>query len=180
MIFFFKFREYRSKILLSRKMKNHRNDLEANIPDIEYNKFMEIAIKEAYRSLEMGNNGFGALIIKNNKIIAKAQDRENTDRDPTSHAELNAIKLAAKKYGKDLSYSILFSTHEPCPMCTTAIIWAKISGIVYSVSIEEALKFGRKRIDIPCEEIIQRTNAKIWVKKGILKDRCINLYKSKK
>jgi len=143
----------------------------------EYEKFMRVAIEEAQKSLKSGNNGFGALIIKNNRIIAKAHDRENTKQDPTSHAELNALRLAAQQYGKQLNDCILISTHEPCPMCATAIVWANLRGIVYSVSIKEALKLGRTRIDIGCEEIIRRAQAKIWIIKGVLKDQCIKLYK---
>ncbi|TXT65936.1 MAG: Cytidine/deoxycytidylate deaminase, zinc-binding region [Promethearchaeota archaeon] len=146
----------------------------------EYERYMHIALEEAYKSLKEGNNGFGAVvvIVKKREIIAKAHDTENVDSDPTAHAELNAIRIASKKFGKDLSESILFSTHEPCPMCTTALIWARIQGIVYSVSIKEALELGRTRIDLPCEELIERANAPIWVKKGVLKEKCITLYES--
>lgn len=143
----------------------------------EYEKFMRFAIEEAQKSLKSENDGFGALIIKNNSIIAKAHDRENTEQDPTSHAELNVLRLAVQRYGKQLNDCILISTHEPCPMCATAIVWANLRGIVYSVSIKEAIKLGRTRIDISCEEIIRRAQAKIWIIKGVLKEQCIKLYK---
>jgi tRNA(Arg) A34 adenosine deaminase TadA len=158
-------------------MTNTEKELEK-----DYERYMQIALEEASKSLREGNNGFGAVIIilKNGEIVAKARDAENTSSDPTAHAELNAIHIASKKLGKDLSECILVSTHEPCPMCSTALIWAKIQGIVYSVSIKEALKLGRTRIDLPCEELIERANAMIWVKKGVLKEKCITLYKSKR
>jgi len=71
-------------------------------------EFMSFAINEDLRSLKECNNGFGVIIVRNNKIIAQTHDKENTEKDPTSHAELNAIRLAAMKYGKNLSQCVLF------------------------------------------------------------------------
>jgi tRNA(Arg) A34 adenosine deaminase TadA len=56
-------------------------------------EFMNVALKEAKASLKEGNNGFGAVIIKDNSILVSAHDKEETESDPTSHAELNAIRL---------------------------------------------------------------------------------------
>jgi tRNA(Arg) A34 adenosine deaminase TadA len=69
----------------------------------DYKKFMKIAIEEAKDSLKEGNKGFGAVLVKNGKIIAKAHDTEVTNSSPTAHAEMNAIRKAAKNYGKDLT-----------------------------------------------------------------------------
>ncbi|MBD3195171.1 MAG: nucleoside deaminase [Candidatus Lokiarchaeota archaeon] len=145
----------------------------------ELEDYMKIALLEAKISLNEGNNGFGTLIVKNKEIIAKSHDLENIDKDPTSHAEINAIRIACKTHGKSLPGCVLFSTHEPCPMCTSAIIWAGLEGLVYSVSIDEAIELGRKRIPISSHEIIERSNSDIWIKKGVLKNQCIKLYSKK-
>ncbi|MFX1597219.1 MAG: nucleoside deaminase, partial [Promethearchaeota archaeon] len=87
---------------------------------------MEIAFEEAKLSLKEGNKGFGAIIIKNGKILAQSHDTEITENDPTAHAEINVIKKASKSLGRELKNCILLSTHEPCPMCMTAVIWSKI------------------------------------------------------
>lgn len=76
---------------------------------MEIEKYMKLAIKEAITSLREGNHGFGAVIIKDGEIISFAHDRENTENDPMSHAEINAIKLASQRLGKNLKGSILVS-----------------------------------------------------------------------
>ncbi len=137
---------------------------------------MRVAITEAKKSLKEGNHGFGAVIVKENKIIAKAHDTEETDNDPTSHAEINVIKIASKKYDKNLSDCTIISTHEPCPMCSSAILWSKIRKVGYGFSIAESLKQDRKRIDISCKEIFERSGIVLDLKTDMLKDECQILY----
>ncbi|MFX0139341.1 MAG: nucleoside deaminase [Candidatus Hodarchaeota archaeon] len=144
-----------------------------------YEKFMKIAFKEAKLSLKEGNKGFGAVIIKNDMILAQSHDTEITENDPTAHAEINVIRKASKNLGQELQNCILLSTHEPCPMCMTAIVWSKISELVYSVSIEDSLKQGRNMINIRCKEIKLRSKANISIKEGILKQKCLILYDTK-
>ncbi len=137
---------------------------------------MQTAIEEAKLSLREGNNGFGAVIIKDHHVIAQSHDTEETDQDPTSHAEINAIKSAAKKMGKNLKDCILISTHEPCPMCATAIVWSKINNIIFGYSILDSIKDGRSRINLKCEDIFHSANVDIQIEKWILKEECSLLY----
>jgi tRNA(adenine34) deaminase len=130
---------------------------------MDYDEFMKIALAEAKTSLKEGNNGFGAVIIKDNSILVSTHDQEETESDPTSHAELNAIRLASRKYGRNLEDCILIATHEPCPMCATAIVWSGIKTLVYGYSITEAIAEGRKRINLTCQELFARANADIKV-----------------
>lgn len=144
---------------------------------MKLNKYMKLALEEAKISLQEGNNGFGAVIIKDEQVISSAHDMEDTKSDPTSHAEINAIKEASQKIGKNLSGCILVSTHEPCPMCATAVVWSGISEIAYGYSIKEALKQGRKRINITCNEIFERANVNIKIHENILNHECSILYR---
>jgi tRNA(adenine34) deaminase len=139
--------------------------------------FMQEAIDEAVCSLREGNHGFGSVIIKNNQVIAKAHDLEETSHDPTSHAEINAVRSASGILGKNLSGCILISTHEPCPMCSAAIFWAGIDKVGYGCSIEESITQGRERINLSCMEIFHRSGKKVTVYKDILKDQCRILYR---
>ena len=143
---------------------------------IELEKYMHVAIEEAKMSLCEGNNGFGSVIVYKNEIIAKDHDREETDADPTSHAEMNAIRKASKILGKDLNLCTIVSTHEPCPMCTSAIVWANIGTVVYGYSIEEAIKQGRRRIDVRCRELFLRSNRNVKIVENILFEDCSLLY----
>ena len=98
--------------------------------------FMKVAISEAKLSLREGNKGFGAVLVRNGTIFVATHDSEVTESDPTAHAEMKLIRDACRKLNrKELSDWVIVSTHEPCPMCTAAIIWAKISEIIYGASI---------------------------------------------
>lgn len=144
-----------------------------------YEQFMRIAIDEAKKSLQEGNKGFGAVIIKKGKMIVSSHDTDNSDSDPTAHAESKTIRLASKIISKDLSGCEIISTHEPCPMCTGAIIWAKISKIIYGVSIIDSLKLGRTMIKIRAQEIIDKAPWIVQIEEGVLKNDCLKLYHEK-
>ena len=106
--------------------------------------YMKLAIDEACLSLREGNHGFGAAIVQGEEVIAQTHDTEELDLDPTEHAELKAIRAASAKLGKDLAGCSLISTHEPCPMCATAVVWSKISTVAYGYGICDAILQGRK------------------------------------
>jgi len=72
--------------------------------------FMTIAIEEAKTSLKEGNSGFGAVIMKNNRLVSKAHDTDKTSHDPTAHAEITAIRLAAaKNKGKKIAHLFIMN-----------------------------------------------------------------------
>ena len=137
---------------------------------------MSIAIEEAKTSLKDGNSGFGAAIFKDGILMSKAHDIDKTSNDPTAHAEINAIRQAAKKNKGDFSGCILVSTHEPCPMCSTAIVWSGIRKIAFGYSIQESLNQGRKRIDLSCKELFHRSKASVEILSDIKKEDCALLY----
>ena len=124
---------------------------------------MRIAIEEARNSLREGNSGFGAVIVRGQEIISKAHDTDTTSGDPTQHAEINVIRSAARKPGNELAECVIFSTHEPCPMCSTAILWSGIKEVTYGYQIKEAIKQGRRRVDISLKEIFKRAGKRITV-----------------
>lgn len=142
----------------------------------DYERFMQIAIGEAKASLKEGNKGFGSVLVREGQVVAVAHDSILIDADPTAHGEMNVIRKALKEGFKDLSECVIFSTHEPCPMCTGAIIWAKISEIVYGASIKDTLALGRNRIDLSCKEQIKKAPWRVKAKGGVLKEDCMLLY----
>jgi tRNA(Arg) A34 adenosine deaminase TadA len=138
--------------------------------------YMRIAIDEARLSLGEGNHGFGAVIVQDKTIVCKTHDTEETEKDPTAHAEMKAIRKACAILGKDLSACRLFCTHEPCPMCATAIVWSHLAGVTYGYGIEDSIKQGRKRIDLSCAELFRRAKSSIQVESGLLLKECSPLY----
>jgi len=105
---------------------------------------MEIAIKEANKGQTCGDGGpFGAVIIKDGKIIAKGHTKVLKTNDPTNHAEIVAIRKATKKLGRfDLSDCEIYSSCEPCPMCFAAIHWAKMKKLYFGCNRNDAKKIG--------------------------------------
>jgi tRNA(Arg) A34 adenosine deaminase TadA len=114
------------------------------------NRFIDIAIEEAKKSLQEGNSGFGAVIIRDNLLISRAHDTDKISKDPTAHAEINAIRQASKQVNGDFSDCMIVSTHEPCPMCSAAIVWTGIKQVAFGYSIHDSLNQGRKRINLTC------------------------------
>lgn len=95
-------------------------------------KFMLIAIKEAEKSASLDEVPVGAIIVKDNKVIARGHNLREKSNDPTSHAEINAIRKACKKLGSwRLEDCTIYVTIEPCSMCAGTLLWTRIKRIVY-------------------------------------------------
>jgi len=139
-------------------------------------KFMGVAIREARKSLQKGNSGFGAVIIRNGVLTSKAHDTDKTSKDPTAHAEIEAIRIASRRVNGDFDNCMLVSTHEPCPMCATAIVWAGIKRVAFGYSIRDSLTQGRTRIDLSCKDLFRRAGASIDIIGDVKKAECSLLY----
>lgn len=109
-----------------------------------HEKFMKLAIGLSERNVAEGLGGpFGAVVVKDGKIIAKSGNKVTTTNDPTAHAEVSAIRLACKKLKTfDLSGCIVYTSCEPCPMCLSAIYWARIETIYYANTKVDAANIG--------------------------------------
>lgn len=108
------------------------------------NKFMRSAIKEAQKGIHKGHGGpFGAVIVKEGKVVARGHNQVVKNNDPTCHGEMQAIRAASKKLGTfDLSGCDIYTTGEPCPMCMGAILWANIGKVYYGCNIDDTEKIG--------------------------------------
>ena len=105
------------------------------------NKFMARAIELSIKSVNIGTGPFGAVIVNDNKIISEGFNAVTSDNDPTSHAEILAIRIACKKLNNfSLKGCDLYTTCEPCPMCLSAIYWARVDNIYYANTRSDAQK----------------------------------------
>jgi tRNA(Arg) A34 adenosine deaminase TadA len=114
--------------------------------NVDHEKFMRRAIElSALAGLEYGTGGpFGAVVVKNNKILAEGMNRVIASHDPTWHGEMEAIRLACLTLqSSKLTGCTLYTTSEPCPMCVAASYWADIERIYFSATVEETLKYGK-------------------------------------
>jgi len=107
-------------------------------------KFMETALAEARQGMIHNEGGpFGAVVFKGRTVIAKAHNQVVLTNDPTAHAEILAIRKAARKLGRfNLADCEMYSTCEPCPMCLAAIHWAKMRKVYYGCSRRDAARIG--------------------------------------
>lgn len=126
----------------------------------EHKKFMRMAIQLSERNvLQSLGTPFGAVVVKDGKLVAKSANKVYTTNDPTAHAEVSVIRLACKKLNTfDLSGCVIYTSCEPCPMCLGAIYWAKIEMIYYANTKADAAaadfddQFIYNELDKPMDE----------------------------
>lgn len=111
---------------------------------VNKNEIMKLGVDRAFETMSQGIGGpFGAVIVKDDEIIAVASNSVLADHDPTAHAEVNAIRQACKKLGThDLTGCEIFASGAPCPMCQSAIIWANIKKVYTSGTVTDAAAIG--------------------------------------
>ena len=122
--------------------------------------FMAKAISLAKENVQSVYGGpFGAVVVKDGKIVGIGRNRVTEDNDPTAHAEIVAIRDAAKKLDTfDLSGCQIYSSCEPCPMCLGAIYWSHFDKLYYAATKDDAAKadfddsFIYKEFSLPKEE----------------------------
>lgn len=110
---------------------------------INHKQFMLDAIQLSIENVGRGGGPFGAVIVKDNRIISAASNSVTLNNDPTAHAEINAIRKASKVLNTfDLSDCTIYTSCEPCPMCLGAIYWARINKVYYGNTKSDAKKIG--------------------------------------
>jgi len=137
------------------------------------NKHMNTAIKLAKKAAERDEVPVGAVIVSEGRVIAKACNLRETKKDPLAHAEILAIKKAARKLkGWRLEGCTLYVTLEPCPMCEGAIINSRINNVVFGAYDPKAGAFGS------VYDLSEgRLNHKPKITGGVLEDECALLLK---
>ena len=109
----------------------------------KHQKFLQMAIDESRLSIENGSSPFGAVIVKDGQVIARAHNSVVLSNDATAHAEVNAIRMAGKVLNTfDLTGCIIYSSCEPCPMCLNAIKWANIKEVYFAADRNDADRIG--------------------------------------
>jgi len=149
-------------------------------------EFMLAAIEQAKKTREEGDYAIGAVVVKGSEIIARAGNRIRLDQDPTQHAEIVAIRKASKALNsRHLEECILYTTHEPCPMCSSAAVFAKIKGIVSGTKLEDMSEYAMKNnsaewswrtINVPASIVLQKGNPKPFLVEEFMRSDCKELF----
>tara|TARA_Y100001934_G_scaffold258363_1_gene328477 strand:- start:1351 stop:1827 length:477 start_codon:yes stop_codon:yes gene_type:complete len=110
----------------------------------KHSHFVEIAAKISLEKMRDGEGGpFGAIIVRDDQIIGQGWNQVTSKFDPTAHAEISAIRNACKNINSyTLENSVIYTSCEPCPMCLSAIWWARITKIYYANSRDDAARAG--------------------------------------
>ena len=105
---------------------------------------MLLAIREARRGMDRSEGGpFGAVVVQGGRVAGRGHNRVLKTNDQTAHAEIVALRRAARKLGRfDLSDCVLYTTCEPCPMCLAAILWARVRRVFFGGTAEDAARAG--------------------------------------
>lgn len=140
--------------------------------------FMQQALKEAHKAFEADEVPIGAVVVINNKIIARAHNQVELLNDPTAHAEILAITTACNHLGaKYLPDAALYVTIEPCLMCCGALYWSKVGRIIYGAP---DVKNGYRRYVANSENNLSSAtpfHPKAEILTGVLQEECADLIK---
>lgn len=151
-----------------------------NPTDLE---FLRQALEVARRSRANGNHPFGAVLVDaQGKVVLEAENTVETERDCTGHAELNLMRLASRCYDPDfLAACTLYTSTEPCAMCSGAIYWGNVRRVVYALS-EARLRAltgddpANPTLDLPCREVFARGQRPVEVLGPALEDEAIRVH----
>ncbi len=123
-----------------------------NKTDLE---FLARTVQLARENVAKGGGPFGALIVKNGKLISESANQVISIPDPTAHAEIQAIRLAAASLDTfNLAGTTLYTSCEPCPMCLGALYWARISRVVYASDRFDAERAGFRDAELYMEIVM--------------------------
>jgi tRNA(Arg) A34 adenosine deaminase TadA len=139
--------------------------------------FMRLAIQAAWQGLEKGEMPFGACIVGQERIIAVAHNSAKAEMDTTAHAEVQAIREASRRLQRlELTGATIYSTCEPCPMCFTACVWAKLERIVYACRIEDAERAGIRQVPISAARMNQLGQSGVVLVGDVLREDSRKLF----
>ena len=142
--------------------------------DKSVNVYMEEALREAEKAALLDEVPVGAVIVHEGEIIARGHNRTRTDKDPTAHAEMIAIRAAAKKLGGwRLTGCTMYVTLEPCSMCAGAIVWSRMERLVIGAMDPKAGACGSV-FNIPQEEAL---NHYTEIETGMMQEECSEILK---
>ncbi len=134
-------------------------------------RWMELALDEARAAAAAGDVPVGAVVVRGEEILGRGRNRRELDRDPTAHAELVALREAARALGHWRVEATLFVTQEPCPMCAGAIVNARVRRLVYGCPNPKAGAVATL-YQIPTDP---RLNHRVEVVGGIRSEECAAL-----
>ncbi|MCA9243087.1 MAG: nucleoside deaminase [Phycisphaerales bacterium] len=144
---------------------------------MNHDHWMSLAIEQARRAISLGQSPFGSVIVRDGQLVAANHNEVWLRGDPTAHAEVTNIRAAAAALKSiDFSGCVLYSTCEPCPMCASAIHWAKLDAVYYGASIADAADAGFTELRMPIERLYEVGGSRTRVQGGLMRQECTALF----
>jgi tRNA(Arg) A34 adenosine deaminase TadA len=148
---------------------------------MQQNELLRTAISLAASAREHGNQPFGALLAdENGQILLEAENTINTASDATGHAETNLVRMASQKFSPEvLAKSTLYTSTEPCPMCSGAIFWSGIGRVVYALSEDGLYAMtgdSPESLKLSCREVFARGGHPVEVSGPLLEDEAAKVH----
>lgn len=155
--------------------------------------FMSLALEACKQGIDHGQSPFGACIVRPDTVeprpptgrpsthgydlLVAEHNHVWAHTDPTAHAEVCAIRQACSLLAQvHLDGCTIYSTTEPCPMCFTAIHWARIGRIVYAARVEDAIDFGFNELQIPNRSMVELSGSQVQIVPDLLRHDALTLY----
>lgn len=137
-------------------------------------RFLREAIRLSEQAVIHGNEPFGAVLVKNGQIVRTAENRIYTENDPTYHAEMGLLRDYVRETGiTDLSEYTLYSSCEPCFMCSGAMVWLKLGRLVYGASDRDLCNLLGVEGSDPVQLTFQGAGFPCHVEKGVLQEESL-------
>jgi tRNA(Arg) A34 adenosine deaminase TadA len=130
-------------------------------PDDE--RYLREAIALAHEARAEGNHPFGAVVVFDGAVIARARNSVVTGRDATAHAEMNALRAVGSTPPEQLAQATLYASTEPCVMCSGAIYWVGVGRVVYGCSSDALARLAGASLLVPCRTIFARGARRVGV-----------------
>lgn len=142
----------------------------------EDEKFMKMAIELSRKAVEHGNEPFGAVLVKDGEVVFESENQIYTAHDPTYHAEAGLIRRFCAETGiTDLSEYTLYSSCEPCFMCSGALVWVKLGRLVYGASDIELCEILGDKGSECSKTVFGNSHHKPQVTAGVLKEESLKI-----
>ncbi|WP_435552097.1 nucleoside deaminase [Natrinema sp. CGMCC1.2065] len=140
--------------------------------------YVRQAIDLAESAVENGNTPFGSLLVVDDAVVRTAENTTLTDDDVSAHPEFKLARWAARELEpSERAACTMYTSTEPCPMCASAIVYAGLDRVVYSVPVDSLAGIRDDGvIEIPCDEVVERANADTSVDGPVLEDEGLALH----
>jgi guanine deaminase len=139
---------------------------------------MQLAIEKCRQGIAAGQSPFGCAIERNGKVISCSHNTVVMTTDITAHAEVNAIREGCREIGSIfLDGAIVATTCEPCPMCMSALHWARVDTVYYGATIHDAESAGFNELQLPAAKLLEIGGSKLKLVPQLLPEECKELFR---